>query len=74
MTPIAATAIHAPLANLDTTTMTRTTAVTPAPMVLMAGTGSSGADLAVGDGAQVAVQCRIIPVWLHTNETKTPTM
>ena len=75
ITAMAATAIQAPSANLDTTTMTSTTAVTQAPIVLIV------RDLIIRSRTLASVtprrlrfQCRIIPVWLHTNDTKTPTM
>jgi len=75
ITGIAITTIQAPLANLLTSTMTRTTAVTQAPTVLIA------LDLIMRSRTLESVvprrlrfQCRIIPVWLHTNDTKTPTM
>ena len=75
MTGIATTTIQAPLANFDTSTITRTTAVKHAPIVLII------RDRNICRRARASVvlrssrfQCRIIPVWLHTKDTKTPTM
>ena len=55
--------------------MTSTTAVTQAPTVLIA------RDRIMRSRARLSVvvrssrfQCRIIPVWLHTNDTNTPMM
>ena len=76
MTGIATTTIHAPLANLLISTMTRTTPVKQAPTVLIVRDRIMRRRAAL-PGLVVAssrFQCRIIPVWLHTNETKTPMM
>ena len=76
MTGMATTTIHAPLANLVISTMTSTTAV------------KHGADRVDRPGALIMrrrtarsvvvrssrFQCRIMPVWLQPNETKTPMM
>ena len=75
ITGIATTTIQAPLANLLISTMTRTTPVKQAPIVLI-----------VRDryilrlvARSVTVrsrrfQCRIMPVWLQVNDTNTPMM
>ncbi len=75
ITTMAATAIQAPSANLLTTTMTSTAPVTQAPTVLIV------RDLIIRNRRDVSVavrssrfQCRIMPVWLQVNDTKTPTM
>ncbi len=75
MTGMATTTIHAPLANLLISTMTRTTPVKHAPTVLMARDRTIRRRAALpGPAASSRFQCRIIPVWLHTNETNTPMM
>ena len=72
---IAITTIHAPWANLVTSTITSTRAVVAAPSALIARARrirprSCGLNLrAISES-----QCRTIPAWLRVNETKTPMM
>src|SRR5258708_34285602 len=75
MAGIATTTIQAPLANLVTSTMTRTTAVNAAPtelMTLIRFIRPRAAESVVTFSSRF--QCLIIPVWLQTNETNTPMM
>ena len=75
MTGMATTTIQAPLANLLISTMTSTTAVKHAPTVLIARDRTMRRRaLLPGPVRSSRFQCRIIPVWLHTNDTNTPMM
>ena len=75
MIGMATTTIHAPLANLLISTMTRTTAVKQAPTVLIARDRTMRRrELLSVSSRSSRFQCRIIPVWLHTNDTNTPMM
>ena len=75
-TTIARIAIQAPCRNFVISTMTSTTPVTARPNALIArDCASSGAALAGSVSVRSSrVQCRIMPVWLSVNDTKTPTM
>ncbi len=75
MAGIATTTIHAPLTNLLNSTITSTTPVKHAPTELITlvrcmcrRTFGSVVNF------RCRFQCRIMPVWLHTNETNTPMM
>ena len=75
MIGMATTTIQAPLANLLIRTMTRTTAVTQAPIVLIVRDRIMCRRAALSVWSRSSrFQCRIIPVWLHTNDTNTPMM
>ncbi|MCY1224920.1 hypothetical protein D9M72_370980 [compost metagenome] len=74
-TNIASRAIQAPCSNLVISTITRTRAVMPKPIVLMM-RDLSMRSLTAGSLASFSSrpQCRIMPSWLIVNEMKTPTM
>ena len=72
---IATIAIHAPAANLVINTMTSTVAVMARPMELMTRERFMRRRAAGSVSLfRCRVQCLIMPVWLSTNETNTPTM
>ena len=75
MAGIATTTIQAPLANLATSTITSTSPVKAAPTVLITLVRFM-CRRARGSVVirRLRFQCRIMPVWLHTNETNTPMM
>ena len=68
-------AIHAPATNFVISTITSTVAVMTRPIALITRDRSIRARICGSVSVRrCRVQCRIMPVWLSTNETNTPTM